>query len=110
MLEYKSIPFEIKGSRRRRGRRLGDRRLRLDLRRRARRLRRRHRQGRLPGLAGQAGPKHLYEHGEPIGKTLEIREDDKGLVGRWSIVDTQAGTDAYKLAKAGVLDSSASAT
>jgi uncharacterized protein len=50
-------------------------------------------------------PKHLYEHYEPIGKTLEIHEDDTGLVGRWSIVDTQAGTDAYKLAKAGVLDS-----
>jgi HK97 family phage prohead protease len=50
-------------------------------------------------------PKHLYEHNEPIGKTLEIREDAHGLFGRWSIVDTQAGTDAYKLAKAGVLDS-----
>lgn len=49
--------------------------------------------------------KFLYEHGEPIGKQLEIREDDKGLFGRWAIVDTQAGTDAYKLAKAGVLDS-----
>jgi len=50
-------------------------------------------------------PKHLYEHVEPIGKTLAIAEDDVGLVGRWSIVDTTAGTDAYKLAKAGVLDS-----
>jgi HK97 family phage prohead protease len=50
-------------------------------------------------------PKHLFEHFEPIGKTLEIHEDDKGLVGRWSIIDTQTGTDAYKLAKAGVLDS-----
>lgn len=50
-------------------------------------------------------PKFLYEHYEPIGKTLEIREDDKGLFGRWSIVDTQTGTDAYKLAKGGVLDS-----
>jgi HK97 family phage prohead protease len=49
--------------------------------------------------------KFLFEHGEPIGKQLDIREDDKGLFGRWSIVDTQAGTDAYKLAKAGVLDS-----
>jgi HK97 family phage prohead protease len=48
--------------------------------------------------------KFLFEHFEPIGKQLEIREDDKGLFGRWSIVDTQAGTDAYKLAKAGVLD------
>lgn len=49
--------------------------------------------------------KFLYEHFEPIGKQLEIREDDKGLFGRWSIVDTATGTDAYKLAKAGVLDS-----
>lgn len=49
--------------------------------------------------------KFLYEHGEPIGKQLDIREDERGLFGRWSIVDTQAGTDAYKLAKAGVLDS-----
>lgn len=50
-------------------------------------------------------PKFLYEHFEPIGKTLEIREDDKGLFGRWSIIDTTTGTDAYKLAKGGVLDS-----
>lgn len=49
--------------------------------------------------------KFLYEHLEPIGKQLEIREDDRGLFGRWTIVDTQTGTDAYKLAKAGVLDS-----
>lgn len=49
--------------------------------------------------------KFLYEHVEPIGKQLEIREDDKGLFGRWSIVDTRAGEDARKLALAGVLDS-----
>lgn len=49
--------------------------------------------------------KFLYEHMEPIGKQLEIRETDDGLWGRWSIVDTRAGEDAYKLAKAGVLDS-----
>ena len=49
--------------------------------------------------------KFLFEHVEPIGKQLEIREDDTGLFGRWSVVDTRAGTDAYKLAKAGVLDS-----
>ncbi|HYW23090.1 MAG TPA: HK97 family phage prohead protease, partial [Terriglobales bacterium] len=49
--------------------------------------------------------KLLYEHATPIGKQLELREDEHGLYGRWSIVDTQAGTDAYKLAKAGVLDS-----
>jgi HK97 family phage prohead protease len=49
--------------------------------------------------------KFLYEHFEPIGRQLEIREDERGLFGRWSIVDTQTGTDAYKLARAGVLDS-----
>jgi HK97 family phage prohead protease len=49
--------------------------------------------------------KFLYEHHTPIGKQLELREDARGLYGRWSIVDTTAGTDAYKLAKAGVLDS-----
>ncbi len=49
--------------------------------------------------------KFLFEHHTPIGKQLEIRETDEGLYGRWSVVDTTAGTDAYKLAKAGVLDS-----
>jgi hypothetical protein len=49
--------------------------------------------------------KFLYEHHTPIGKQIEIREDEHGLFGRWSIVDTVMGTDAYKLAKAGVLDS-----
>ncbi len=49
--------------------------------------------------------KLLYEHMEPIGKQLSIEENDEGLFGRWSIVNTRAGEDAYKLAKAGVLDS-----
>ena len=49
--------------------------------------------------------KFLYEHHTPIGKQLELRETDEGLYGRWSVVDTMVGTDAYKLAKAGVLDS-----
>src|SRR5262245_26849220 len=49
--------------------------------------------------------KFLYEHFEPIGKQLALAETDDGLEGRWSVVDTAAGTDAYKLAKAGVLDS-----
>lgn len=49
--------------------------------------------------------KFLYEHHTPIGKQLELREDPHGLWGRWTIVDTAAGTDAHKLAKAGVLDS-----
>lgn len=58
----------------------------------------------LDSIAARA-TKFLYEHHTPIGKQLEIREDDHGLYGRWSIVDTTSGTDAYKLAKAGVLDS-----
>src|SRR5262249_49464840 len=49
--------------------------------------------------------KLLYEHAAPIGAQLDLREDEHGLYGRWSIVDTTAGTDAYKLARAGVLDS-----
>jgi HK97 family phage prohead protease len=49
--------------------------------------------------------KFLFEHRDPIGRQLDIREDERGLFGRWTIVDTAAGTDAYKLAKAGVLDS-----
>ena len=49
--------------------------------------------------------KFLYEHYEPIGKQLEIRETEAGLYGRWSIVNTRAGEDAHKLAVAGVLDS-----
>jgi Escherichia/Staphylococcus phage prohead protease len=49
--------------------------------------------------------KFFYEHREPIGRQLELREDERGLFGRWSIVDTTAGADAYKLARAGVLDS-----
>src|SRR5262245_6305615 len=55
-------------------------------------------------LAARA-TKFLFEHREPIGRQLELREDAHGLFGRWTIVDTTAGTDAYKLAKAGVLDS-----
>jgi HK97 family phage prohead protease len=54
---------------------------------------------------GSRQTKFLYEHREPIGRQLELREDASGLFGRWAIVDTAAGTDAYKLAKAGVLDS-----
>jgi len=49
--------------------------------------------------------KLLYEHMTPIGKQLELREDEVGLFGRWTIIDTQQGTDARKLAMGGVLDS-----
>lgn len=49
-------------------------------------------------------PKFFYQHYEPIGATLKIEEDDKGLFGTWSIIDTTTGSDAHKLAKAGVID------
>lgn len=49
--------------------------------------------------------KLLLQHETPIGYQLELREDAHGLWGRWALIDTSAGTDAYKLAKAGVLDS-----
>lgn len=48
--------------------------------------------------------KLFYQHLEPIGKALELTEDDRGLFGRFSILDTTTGTDAHKLAKAGVID------
>jgi HK97 family phage prohead protease len=50
-------------------------------------------------------PKFFYQHYEPIGGCLSIEEDEKGLFGRWFIVDTTAGTDAHKLAKSGAIDS-----
>lgn len=49
-------------------------------------------------------PLFFYQHFEPIGKSITVVEDDKGLFGTWSIVDTTTGTDAYKLAKAGALN------
>lgn len=48
-------------------------------------------------------PLLFYQHGEPIGAATHVIEDAKGLFGRFSIVDTATGTDAYKLAKAGIL-------
>lgn len=49
----------------------------------------------------------LWQHmqSEPIGREMSIREDEKGLIGTWQIIDTQRGSDAYKLLKAGVIRS-----
>ena len=49
----------------------------------------------------------LWQHlnAEPIGKELSLREDSRGLLGSWEIVDTQRGSDAYKLLKKGVVRS-----
>lgn len=49
----------------------------------------------------------LWQHiqSEPIGKEVTLREDTKGLLGTWQIIDTQRGSDAYKLLKSGVIRS-----
>lgn len=49
----------------------------------------------------------LYQHEqrEPIGKQIEIKEDDHGLFGHWSLVPTTAGKDAHELLKHGLLNS-----
>lgn len=49
----------------------------------------------------------LWQHDlrEPIGVEQSLKADDKGLLGTWKIVDTARGGDAYKLLKAGAIDS-----
>ena len=49
----------------------------------------------------------LWQHDmhEPIGIERSLRQDSKGLLGTWDIVDTQRGTDVYKLLKRGAVDS-----
>ena len=49
----------------------------------------------------------LYQHEqrEPIGKQIELKEDDHGLFGHWSLVPTTAGKDAHELLKHGLLNS-----
>jgi HK97 family phage prohead protease len=51
--------------------------------------------------------KFLWQHNtdEPIGKIVEMREDDKGLFFRAQVSDTQRGRDALTLVKDGALDS-----
>ena len=49
----------------------------------------------------------LWQHDprSPIGIEKMIKEDGKGLLGTWQILDTQQGLDAYKLMKAGAVRS-----
>ena len=49
----------------------------------------------------------LWQHDmrEPIGIEKSLKEDGKGLLGTWQLVDTQRGQDAYKLLKAGAVRS-----
>jgi HK97 family phage prohead protease len=52
-------------------------------------------------------PKLLWQHDlrEPIGVPVDWKSDDRGLLGTWRIVDTARGQDAYRLLKAGAVDS-----
>ena len=49
----------------------------------------------------------LWQHDmrEPIGIEKAIAPDAKGLLGTWELIDTQRGTDAYKLLKRGAIRS-----
>jgi Escherichia/Staphylococcus phage prohead protease len=49
----------------------------------------------------------LWQHdmARPIGIEKSLREDSKGLLGTWELVDTVQGTEAYKLLKAGAVRS-----
>jgi HK97 family phage prohead protease/HK97 family phage major capsid protein len=51
--------------------------------------------------------KILSQHNDeclPIGKPLELKEDDSGLLMKAQIIDTSAGSDVLKLMRGGVLD------
>ena len=48
--------------------------------------------------------KILWQHGEPLGKPLEMYEDSKGLYVRGWIAKTSLGNDALELMKEGIVD------
>jgi HK97 family phage prohead protease len=49
----------------------------------------------------------LWQHDmrEPIGIEKSLAPDGKGLLGNWELIDTQRGSDAYKLLKRGAIRS-----
>jgi Escherichia/Staphylococcus phage prohead protease len=52
-------------------------------------------------------PRLLWQHdiNEPIGKVLDLTEDDRGLHGDFKLSRTTRGHDAYQLLKDGAIDS-----
>ncbi len=46
-----------------------------------------------------------HDHRQPIGKALELKEDDRGLFGRFAISKTALGADVRTLLRDGALDS-----
>jgi HK97 family phage prohead protease len=61
----------------------------------------------LDSLERRPSPKLLWQHdvGEPLGKVISLREDERGLFGEFKISRTTRGQDAYQLLKDGALDS-----
>lgn len=58
-------------------------------------------------LGGGRAVRFLYQHDhrQPLGKVLELREDEKGLFGRFSISRTSLGSDVRTLLRDGAIDS-----
>ena len=58
-------------------------------------------------LEHRPNPKLLWQHdvGEPLGKVVNLREDERGLFGEFKISRTTRGQDAYQLLKDGAIDS-----
>jgi uncharacterized protein len=58
-------------------------------------------------LKVRPNPRLLWQHdiGEPIGKVVSLREDQRGLFGEFKLSRTARGQDAYVLLKDGALDS-----
>jgi HK97 family phage prohead protease len=52
-------------------------------------------------------PKLLWQHdvAEPVGRVLQLKEDDRGLHGHFKLSRTTRGHDAYQLLKDGAIDS-----
>ena len=58
-------------------------------------------------LTRRPHPRLLWQHdiAEPLGKVLNLREDDRGLFGEFKISKTARGHDAYQLLRDGAIDS-----
>jgi len=63
--------------------------------------------GAFTNTIAQRMPRLLWQHdmSEPIGKVMQLKEDDRGLHGDFLISRTTRGHDAYVLLKDGAIDS-----
>jgi uncharacterized protein len=53
---------------------------------------------------GNSKIKILWQHVEPLGKTVDIQEDSKGLYVKGQIAKTSLGNDALELMSSGIVD------